>query len=247
MKLLMENWRKYLNESYTDWGSVDLDQMSEDDLYDLDYEELMELKEYIDEFVATGGRQSTVDPNDLYSTVVARIEAIEQEEEPLEEGWKEKLAGLAAVGAMAGAPNMAQAGPGDNIRAKAQSTLQMAKEKGQQVIDKLPAPIDRTSGAGAEAESGTSTSDGYQQNADGTHEFRVKIPLEKYATHGGKTFGEHKASNGLMQALQGEGLVTGDQISGISLSYDRDNGQVVAKWSPTSSATASAINKAMGN
>lgn len=80
MKLLMENWRKFVNESYTDWGSIDLDQVSEDDLYDLDYEELVELKEYIDDFVATGGRQSTIDPNDLYPTVVARIEAIEEGE-----------------------------------------------------------------------------------------------------------------------------------------------------------------------
>jgi uncharacterized protein YjbJ (UPF0337 family) len=175
------------------------------------------------------------------------VAEVEQEEEPLEEGWKEKLAGLAAVGAMAGAPNIAQAGPGDNIRAKAQSTLQMAKEKGQQAIDKLPAPIDRTSGAEAEAESGTPISDGYQQNADGTHEFRVKVPIEKYTTHGGKTFSESKARRGLLQALQGEGIVTGDTISGISLFYDQANGQVVAKWSPTSSATASAINKAMGN
>lgn len=172
----------------------------------------------------------------------------EEDEEQLEEGWKEKVAGLAAVGSIGlGAPNMAHAGPGDNIRDKYQSTLQMAKEKGQQVIDKLPAPIDRTSGAGAEAESGTSTSDGYQQNADGTHEFRVKLPIEKYETHGGKTFGEMKARNGLMQALQQSGIVTGDTISGISLSYDRANGQVVANWSPTSSATASAIYKAMGN
>jgi hypothetical protein len=75
-----DKWRKFLAESYTDWGSVDLDQVSEDDLYDLDYEELMELKEYIDDFVANGGRQSTVDPNDLYGTVVARIEAIEEGE-----------------------------------------------------------------------------------------------------------------------------------------------------------------------
>jgi hypothetical protein len=74
---LFENWRGFLNEAYTDWGSVDLDQMSEDDLYDLDYEDLKELEEYIEDFSKVG-RQSTVDPKDLLSTVKARIEAIEE-------------------------------------------------------------------------------------------------------------------------------------------------------------------------
>jgi len=70
MKLLMENWRKFVNESYTDWGSIGLDQISEDDLYDLDYDELMDLQDYIE----SGGS----DPKDLLSTVKARIEAIEE-------------------------------------------------------------------------------------------------------------------------------------------------------------------------
>jgi hypothetical protein len=77
MKLLFENWRKFLKESYTDWGSVDLDQWSEDDLYDLEYEDLKELEDYIESYSQIG-RQSTVDPNDLLSTVKARIEAIEE-------------------------------------------------------------------------------------------------------------------------------------------------------------------------
>ena len=70
MRLIMEGWRKFLKESYTDWGSIGLDQVSEDDLYDLDYEELMDLQDYIE----SGGS----DPKDLLSTVNARIEAIEE-------------------------------------------------------------------------------------------------------------------------------------------------------------------------
>ena len=70
MKLVMENWRKFVNESYTDWGSIGLDQVSEDDLYDLDYDELHDLQDCIE----SGGS----DPRDLLSTVKARIEAIEE-------------------------------------------------------------------------------------------------------------------------------------------------------------------------
>ena len=62
--------QKLLKESYTDWGSIGLDQVSEDDLYDLDYDELMDLQDYIE----SGGS----DPKDLLSTVNARIEAIEE-------------------------------------------------------------------------------------------------------------------------------------------------------------------------
>ena len=35
----------------------------------------------------------------------------EEDEDQLEEGWKERIAGLAAVGALTGAPDMAHAGP----------------------------------------------------------------------------------------------------------------------------------------
>ena len=79
MKLLFENWRKFLKEAYTDWGSVDLDQWTEDDLYDLEYEDLKELEDYIESYSQVG-QQSTVDPNDLLPTVKARIEAIEEED-----------------------------------------------------------------------------------------------------------------------------------------------------------------------
>jgi hypothetical protein len=56
---------------------VDLDQWDEDDLYDLEYEDLKELEDYIESYSQVG-QQSTVDPNDLLSTVKARIEAIEE-------------------------------------------------------------------------------------------------------------------------------------------------------------------------
>jgi hypothetical protein len=75
--------QKLLKESYTDWGSVDLDQWTEDDLYDLEYEDLKELEDYIESYSQIG-RQSTVDPNDLLPTVKARIEAIEEEDYPRE-------------------------------------------------------------------------------------------------------------------------------------------------------------------
>ena len=40
-----------------------------------------------------------------------RVFLSEEDEEQLEEGWKEKIAGLAAVGALGGVPDMAHAGP----------------------------------------------------------------------------------------------------------------------------------------
>ena len=78
MKLLFENWRKYLKEQKLLKEYTYFDQMSEDDLYDLEYQDLVELRDYIEDF---GGPGPTSDPNDLYPTIVARIEAIEESAE----------------------------------------------------------------------------------------------------------------------------------------------------------------------
>lgn len=227
MKLLMENFRKYVIEEEIENYIKSEQKLTEKDL-----------RKFIKELYSQ---------NKLVLTEEQLDEALPR--------WMKKAGQYAGVGAAlagVGGPATAQAdtaGLGGRAKEKMAQMIDKAQEKGQQVIDKLPAAVDRTSGAEADAGGAETTpiSDGYQQNADGTHEFRVKLPVEKYETHGGKSIGEHRARVGLMQALQGEGIVTGDQISGISLSYDRANGQVVAKWSPTSSATSSAINKAMGN
>ena len=83
MKLIMESWRKYLKEekvvkeSYT--GVQDhYDTLDEDSLYDLDIEDLLDLRDFIEDF---GGPGPQSDPKDLYPTIMARIEAIEDEED----------------------------------------------------------------------------------------------------------------------------------------------------------------------
>ena len=79
MKLLMENWRKYLKEEELLKENIGdfYDTLSEDDLYDLDIEDLLELRDFIEEF---GGPGPQSDPKDLYPTIMARIEAMEDEE-----------------------------------------------------------------------------------------------------------------------------------------------------------------------
>ena len=81
----MENWRKFLKEEELIKENIGdfYDTLSEDDLYDLEYEDLVELRAYIENFGGPGPRS---DPNDLYSTIVARIKAIE---EFAEDEWEE--------------------------------------------------------------------------------------------------------------------------------------------------------------
>ena len=43
MKLLLENWRKFLVEQYTDWTAI-----TEDELYDYSYDELIETRDEIE-------------------------------------------------------------------------------------------------------------------------------------------------------------------------------------------------------
>ena len=81
MKLLFENWRKYLKEEELVKESVSdhYDTLSEDDLYDLDIEDLLDLRDFIEDFGADQYSRSR-DPKDLYPTIMARIKAIEDEE-----------------------------------------------------------------------------------------------------------------------------------------------------------------------
>jgi hypothetical protein len=76
----MEGWRKFLNEEKLIKESVSdhYDTLSEDDLYDLDIEDLLDLRDFIEDF---GGPGPQSDPKDLYPTIMARIEAIEDEED----------------------------------------------------------------------------------------------------------------------------------------------------------------------
>jgi len=80
MKLLLENWRKFLKEEELIKESVSdhYDTLSEDDLYDLDIEDLLDLRDFIEDF---GGPGPQSDPKDLYPTIMARIEALEDEED----------------------------------------------------------------------------------------------------------------------------------------------------------------------
>ena len=88
MKLLMEDWRKFLKQQKPLKESMGAgmhramgnfyDTLSEDDLYDLDIEDLLDLRDFIEDF---GGPGPQSDPKDLYPTIMARIEAIEDEEE----------------------------------------------------------------------------------------------------------------------------------------------------------------------
>ena len=80
MKLLLENWRKFLVEQHTDWTAI-----TEDDLYDLDYDELIEMRDEIE----NPKRSSPYSRPNLRSlhpgrrflpTINARIEAIEESE-----------------------------------------------------------------------------------------------------------------------------------------------------------------------
>jgi len=74
MKLLLENWRKLLKEELLKESVSDhYDTLSEDDLYDLDIEDLLDLRDFIEDF---GGPGPQSDPKDLYPTIMARIEAI---------------------------------------------------------------------------------------------------------------------------------------------------------------------------
>jgi len=82
MKLLMENWRKYLKEEELLKENIGdfYDTLSEDDLYDLDIEDLLDLRDFIEDFGADQYSRSR-DTKDLYPTIMARIEAIEDEED----------------------------------------------------------------------------------------------------------------------------------------------------------------------
>ena len=77
MKLLLENWRKYLKEEELIKESVSdhYDTLSEDDLYDLDIEDLLDLRDFIVDFGADQYSRSR-DTKDLYPTIMARIEAL---------------------------------------------------------------------------------------------------------------------------------------------------------------------------
>ena len=81
MKLLFENWRKFLKEEELIKESVSdhYDTLSEDDLYDLDIEDLLDLRDFIEDFGADQYSRSR-DTKDLYPTIMARIKAIEDEE-----------------------------------------------------------------------------------------------------------------------------------------------------------------------
>jgi hypothetical protein len=82
MKLLLENWRKFLKEEELIKESVSdhYDTLSEDDLYDLDIEDLEDLRDFIEDFGADQYSRSR-DTKDLYPTIMARIKAIEESEE----------------------------------------------------------------------------------------------------------------------------------------------------------------------
>ena len=73
MKLLLENWRKYLIEQYIDWTAI-----SEDDLYDYDYDELIETRDEIEKQKAKLPVYQTHPGEVLLPTINARIEAIEE-------------------------------------------------------------------------------------------------------------------------------------------------------------------------
>ena len=75
MKLLMENWRKFLVEQYIDWTAI-----SEDDLYDYDYEELIETRDEIEKQKAKLPPYQTHPGVLLLPTINARIAAIEESE-----------------------------------------------------------------------------------------------------------------------------------------------------------------------
>jgi len=81
MKLLMENWRKFLKEEELIKENIGdfYDTLSEDDLYDLDIEDLLDLRDFIEDLEAAPGSRFP-DPKDLYPTIMARIEAIEESE-----------------------------------------------------------------------------------------------------------------------------------------------------------------------
>jgi hypothetical protein len=81
MKLLLENWRKYLIEQYIDWTAI-----SEDDLYDYDYDELIETRDEIEKQKAKLPVYQTHPGEVLLPTINARIEAIEEFAEP---EWEE--------------------------------------------------------------------------------------------------------------------------------------------------------------
>ena len=77
---IYESWRKFLKEEKLikeDMGDF-YDTLDEDGLYDLDIEDLLDLRDFIEDF---GGPGPQSDPKDLYPTIMARIEAIEDEED----------------------------------------------------------------------------------------------------------------------------------------------------------------------
>jgi hypothetical protein len=78
MKLLMENWRKYLKQEklLKESVSAHYDTLDEGDLYGLNLEDLLALRDFIKNFSGPG----PADPKDLYPTIMARIEALEDEE-----------------------------------------------------------------------------------------------------------------------------------------------------------------------
>jgi hypothetical protein len=77
---IYELWRKYLKEEELIKESIGdfYDTLDEDGLYDLDLEDLLDLRDFIEDF---GGPGPQSDPKDLYPTIMARIEAIEEFED----------------------------------------------------------------------------------------------------------------------------------------------------------------------
>jgi len=81
MKLLLENWREFLKEEELIKESVSdhYDTLSEDGLYKLNIEDLLDLRDFIVDFGADQYSRSR-DTKNLYPTIMARIEALEGSE-----------------------------------------------------------------------------------------------------------------------------------------------------------------------
>jgi hypothetical protein len=78
---IYESWRKFLKEEKLLKESIGdfYDTLDEDSLYDLDLEDLLGLRDFIEDF---GGPGPRTDPKDLYPTIIARIEAIGGSQRP---------------------------------------------------------------------------------------------------------------------------------------------------------------------
>ena len=73
MKLLLENWRKFLTEQYTDWTAI-----TEDELYGYSYDELIETRDEIEKQKAKLPPYQTHPGVFLLPTINERIDAIEE-------------------------------------------------------------------------------------------------------------------------------------------------------------------------